>query len=215
MNFNPRFEPQPQHGLTAYHFIQKFIKYKRITEAKAFNFTFRHVDDVLSINNPNIANLILLIIPYLPQVWYQSIYTTPQVTLVEQELLTLPEHLSSSPVFSGVRVTQSSVLFVCFVNIVCPFFFWPWYYLSFVLRILITPLVSSSIWQKRRLQVCHTNHFLVILNFYFTTHILRSSLQFICRLSIRIELCCMFCLSDESIEGLILACIALSHTRQQ
>jgi len=30
----------------------------------------------------------------------------------ERELLTLPEHLSSSPVLSGVRVTQSSVLCV-------------------------------------------------------------------------------------------------------
>jgi hypothetical protein len=37
------------------------------------------------------------------------------VPLVEQELLTLPEHLSSPPVFSGVRVTRSLVLFVCFV----------------------------------------------------------------------------------------------------
>jgi hypothetical protein len=35
---------------------------------------------------------------------------------VEQELLTLPEHLSSPPVFSGVRVTQSLVLYVCFVD---------------------------------------------------------------------------------------------------
>ena len=32
------------------------------------------------------------------------------------ELLTLPEHLSSSPVFSGVCVTWSLVLCVCFVN---------------------------------------------------------------------------------------------------
>jgi hypothetical protein len=36
--------------------------------------------------------------------------------LVEQELLTLPEHLSSPPVFSEVRVTRSLVLFVCFVD---------------------------------------------------------------------------------------------------
>ena len=36
--------------------------------------------------------------------------------LVEQELLTLPEHLSSSPVFNGVRVTRSLVLYVCFVD---------------------------------------------------------------------------------------------------
>jgi hypothetical protein len=38
------------------------------------------------------------------------------VSLVEQELLTLPEHLSSPPVFSGIRVTRSLVLYVCFVD---------------------------------------------------------------------------------------------------
>ena len=36
--------------------------------------------------------------------------------LVEQKLLTIPEHLSSLPVFSGVRVTRSLVLYVCFVD---------------------------------------------------------------------------------------------------
>jgi hypothetical protein len=41
---------------------------------------------------------------------------TWRVPLVEQELLTLPEHLSSLPVFSGVRVTWSLVLCVCFVD---------------------------------------------------------------------------------------------------
>ena len=41
---------------------------------------------------------------------------TRQVQLVEQELLTLPEHMSSPPVFSGVCVTQSLVLCVCFVD---------------------------------------------------------------------------------------------------
>ena len=41
---------------------------------------------------------------------------TRRVSLVEQELLTLPEHLSSLPVFSGVRVTRSLVLYVCFVD---------------------------------------------------------------------------------------------------
>ena len=35
---------------------------------------------------------------------------------VEQELLTLPQHLSSPLVFSEVRVTQSLVLCVCFVH---------------------------------------------------------------------------------------------------
>ena len=39
-----------------------------------------------------------------------------RVPLVEQQLLTLPEHLSSSPVLSGVGVTRSLVLCVCFVD---------------------------------------------------------------------------------------------------
>jgi hypothetical protein len=39
---------------------------------------------------------------------------------VEQELHTRPEHLSSPPVFSGVRVTRSLVLYVCFVVVVVP-----------------------------------------------------------------------------------------------
>ena len=46
--------------------------------------------------------------------------------LVEQELLTLLEHLSSPPVFSGVRVTLSLVLYVCFVDrclSFCAFYF--------------------------------------------------------------------------------------------
>jgi hypothetical protein len=41
---------------------------------------------------------------------------TRRVPLVEHELPTLPEHLSSPSVFIGVRVTQSLVLCVCFVN---------------------------------------------------------------------------------------------------
>ena len=41
---------------------------------------------------------------------------TWRVSLVEQELLTLPEHLRPRPVFSGVRVTRSLVLCVCFVD---------------------------------------------------------------------------------------------------
>ena len=41
---------------------------------------------------------------------------TRRVPLVEQEMLTLPEHLSSPPVFSGVSVTRSLVLYVCFVD---------------------------------------------------------------------------------------------------
>ena len=35
---------------------------------------------------------------------------------MEQELPSLPEHLSSHPVLSGVRVIRSLVLYVCFVD---------------------------------------------------------------------------------------------------
>ena len=41
---------------------------------------------------------------------------TWRVSLVDQELLTLPEHMSSSLVFSGVRVTRSLLLYVCYVD---------------------------------------------------------------------------------------------------
>ena len=42
--------------------------------------------------------------------------TAKSMSLVEQELYTLPEHLCSPPVFSEVRVTRSLVLCVCFVD---------------------------------------------------------------------------------------------------
>ena len=64
---------------------------------------------------------------------------------MEQELLTLPDHLSSPPVFSGVRVTLSLVLYICLRLIVV----WPYVLfllatvLFFDIRILIAPLVSS------------------------------------------------------------------------
>ena len=70
------------------------------------------------------------------------IVITRQVPLVEQELLLIPLHLSSPPVFSGVRVTRSLVLWVCFVDRCLSFFSWPLRCLFFFdLRILITPLV--------------------------------------------------------------------------
>ena len=68
---------------------------------------------------------------------------TRQVPLVEQELLILPENLSSTPVLSRVHVTRSLVLYVCFVYRCLSF--WPLSCLSFFnLRIFITLLVSSN-----------------------------------------------------------------------
>jgi hypothetical protein len=39
-----------------------------------------------------------------------NLISTRRMPLVEQELPTLPEHMSSPPVFSGVRVTRSLVI---------------------------------------------------------------------------------------------------------
>ena len=49
-----------------------------------------------------------------------------------------------TPVFSGVCVTRSLALCVCFVDRCLSFFFWPLCCLFFDIRILITPLVSSN-----------------------------------------------------------------------
>jgi hypothetical protein len=59
---------------------------------------------------------------------------TRRVPLVEQELLTFPEHLSSSPVFSEFRVTRFLVLYVCFVDRCLSFCT---YFLAIVLSVLL------------------------------------------------------------------------------
>ena len=92
---------------------------------------------------------------------------TRRVPLVEQELLTLPEHLSSPPVSDEVRVTGFLVLCVCFVDrcsSFCTFVLWPLFCLFFFdIRILIAPLVSSnSSYEKYRVKVspekCHQHY---------------------------------------------------------
>jgi hypothetical protein len=39
-------------------FLQNLVKDKKIHEARAFNFTYRFIDDVLSINNPRFAEFL-------------------------------------------------------------------------------------------------------------------------------------------------------------
>ena len=43
--------------------LQKLVKDKMIHEARAFNFTYRYIDDVLSINNSRFAEFLPLIYP--------------------------------------------------------------------------------------------------------------------------------------------------------
>ena len=44
-------------------FLQKLLKDKKIHEARAFNFTYKYIDDVLSINNSRFAEFLPLIYP--------------------------------------------------------------------------------------------------------------------------------------------------------
>ena len=60
------------------------------------------------------------------------------VSHVEQELPTLPQHLS------GVRVARSLVICVVFYRSSFVPLFWSLYCVSFNLRLLITPLISSA-----------------------------------------------------------------------
>jgi len=63
---------------------------------------------------------------------------------VEEELLTLPQHLSSPPVFSEVRVTRSLISVQCSIDRCLCFCHFPLFCLSFDLQVLITPLASSN-----------------------------------------------------------------------
>jgi hypothetical protein len=61
--------------------------------------------------------------------------------LVEQELLSLPEHLSSPLVFSGIRVAQNfSFLYNILYILVCPFVL---FLLAIVLSVLLLAIVLS------------------------------------------------------------------------
>jgi hypothetical protein len=87
---------------------------------------------------------------------------------VEQELLTLPKCLSSPPVFSGVRVTRSLVLCLCFEDrrlFFCLFSFWPLCCLSFDIWILITSLVSSNSSYKTELSFFFSFSFNNVISF--------------------------------------------------
>ena len=71
-----------------------------------------------------------------PHSWFITEFVatlTRRVSLVEQKLHTILEHMSSAPVFSGVRVTWSFILYLCFDIVVRPF-------VLFLLTILLSVL---------------------------------------------------------------------------
>jgi len=49
--------------LYSYEFLQKLVKDKKIREARTFNFTYRYIDDILSINDSRFAEFLPLIYP--------------------------------------------------------------------------------------------------------------------------------------------------------
>ena len=68
---------------------------------------------------PRIFPLVVKTSQSFPHSWLITGFVTRltrRVPLVAQELLTIAEHPSSPQVFSGVRVTRSLVLCVCFVE---------------------------------------------------------------------------------------------------
>jgi ABC-type proline/glycine betaine transport system permease subunit len=67
-------------------FLQKLVKDKKMHEARAFNFTYRYIDDVLSINNSRFAEFLPLIyqIPLRPHHFWT--YTSNLTTVVKSVL---------------------------------------------------------------------------------------------------------------------------------
>jgi hypothetical protein len=59
-------------------FLQKLVKDKKIDEARAFNFIYRYIDDVLSINNSRFAEFLPLIYPPELEVKETQIQLRPQ-----------------------------------------------------------------------------------------------------------------------------------------
>jgi hypothetical protein len=57
------------------------------------------------------------------QLQHSKVGLTQRVQLMEQELLTIPEHLGSPLVFCEDRVAQSLVFYVVFVDHCLSFFF--------------------------------------------------------------------------------------------
>jgi hypothetical protein len=87
------------------------------------------------------------------------------VALVDPELLTLPEHLISHLVFSGVRVTRSLVLYICLLVVECPFVL---FLLAIVLSVLLRYTDSDCLFLY--LQALLKTHYHHIFNVYVQGH---------------------------------------------
>ena len=67
-------------------FLQNLVQDKKIHEARAFNFTYRYIDDVLSMNNPRFAEFLPLIYPPQLRPHHVCTYTSNLTTVVNSVL---------------------------------------------------------------------------------------------------------------------------------
>jgi hypothetical protein len=81
-------------------FLQKLVKDKKMHEARAFNFTYRYIDDVLSINNSRFAKFLPLIYP--PELKVKE--TTD--TLRPHHFWTYTSNLTTDSPAYGVYISQ-------------------------------------------------------------------------------------------------------------
>ena len=80
-----------------------------------FRFTLQRIDEY-----DEFVRIINVYFRHVQQLfWVCYILLNSKCNIVEQEMLILPEHLSSPMVFSEFRVAQSSIFRVCFAR---PFF---------------------------------------------------------------------------------------------
>jgi hypothetical protein len=89
------------------------------TKQREHNFCFKSKWIRINLNCLTGFTTLVSTSPSFPHSWLITgcvTRLTRRVSLVEQELHTLPEHLSSPLVFSGVLVTRSLVLCACFVG---------------------------------------------------------------------------------------------------
>ena len=92
-----------------------------------------------------------------------------RVSLVEQKLCTFPGHLCSPPFQWGTCSSIFSFLCRVLLTFLLSFLFWPLYYQSFELRLLITTLVSSDY---------HLGIFLLPLGYLLITTLISSDYHF-------------------------------------
>jgi hypothetical protein len=87
-------------------FLQKLVKNKKIHEARVFNFTYRYIDDVLSINNSRFAEFLTLIYPpELPYLYTFSLYENPSFIIFSAET----EYISTRSWYRNINFLRDRI----------------------------------------------------------------------------------------------------------